>query len=148
MLVTELADSVRAMLDPRRRHQQVAARLTSLAGTRAGGFTLTQHTDPSRAAPAYVLHRSTSKGDQGDGGRANAPVMCDAPPTSVRILPSVEGPGMLDGRAHDEAINLEREPVSDGRITVELKRGRYVHVDRGFDAETLARVLDVLDRRQ
>jgi hypothetical protein len=44
--------------------------------------------------------------------------------------------------------NLEREPVSDGRITVEFKRGQYVHVDRGFDAETLARVLDVLDRRQ
>jgi putative DNA primase/helicase len=148
MQVTELADPVRAMLDPRRRHLQVAARLASLAGTRAGGFTLTQHTDPSRAAPAYVLHRSTSKGDQGDGGRANAPAMCDAPPTSVRFLPSVEGPGMLDGRGHDEAINLEREPVSDGRITVEFKRGQYVHVDRGFDAETLARVLDVLDRRQ
>jgi hypothetical protein len=134
--VAELADSVRAMLDPRRRHQQVAARLTSLAGNRVGRFTLTQHTDPSRAAPTYVLHRSTSKGDESDGGRANAPTMCDAPPTSVRFLPSVEGPGMLDGRAHDEAINVERQPVSDGRITVEFKRGQYVHVDRGFDAET------------
>ena len=55
---------------------------------------------------------------------------------------------MLDERAHDEAINLEPEPVSDGRITIELKRGQYVHVDRGFDAVTLARVLDVLGRRQ
>jgi hypothetical protein len=80
--------------------------------------------------------------------RADAPATCEALSTSVRSMPSVEDPGIIDERAHDEAAAFEREAVSNGRITIELKRGQYVHVDRGFDAETLARVLDVLGRRQ
>jgi hypothetical protein len=46
-----------------------------------------------------------------------------------------------------EAINLGREPVGEGRITIEFERGLYVHVNRDFEPEALARVLDVLDRK-
>ena len=63
-------------------------------------------------------------------------------------MPSVDGAQMIDERAHDEATNLGRESLGEGRITIELGRGQHVHVDRDFDAETLARVLDVLDRRR
>jgi hypothetical protein len=146
MQVTELANSVRAMLDPRRRHRQVAEWLTSLAGTRSGGFTLTQHTDPSHAAPAYILRLSSSKGDEGDSERAHNPGIREALSTSARTLPSLEDP--VDGPTHDEPAAIEWEAASDGRITIELKRGQYVHVDRGFDAKTLARVFNVLARRQ
>jgi putative DNA primase/helicase len=135
----ELADPVRALIDPRRRDHQVDARLTALAGTRAGGFVLTQHNDPSRGVPRYVVHRSSFV------PRLDALGMHE--PTSPSSAPSIDTPRMNHERTRDEAINLGREPVGEGRITIEFERGLYVHVNRDFEPEALARVLDVLDRK-
>jgi hypothetical protein len=90
MQVTQLAASVRAMLDPRRRHQQIAARLTALAGTRAGGFVLAQHIDPSRGVPGYVLHRSSVD------PRLDALGMHE--PASTSTAPSIDAPPPLRPR--------------------------------------------------
>jgi transposase len=40
-----------------------------------------------------------------------------------------------------------RRPAAQGRMVIEVGRGRRVVVDGAVDAEALARVLDVLDRR-
>jgi hypothetical protein len=92
------------------------------------------------------LRLSSSKGDEGDGERAHNPGIRETLSTSARTLPSLEDP--VDGPTHDDPAAIEWEAASDGRITIELKRGQYVRVDRGFDAKTLARVFDVLARRQ
>lgn len=102
---------------------------------------------PAKVTARHVMHRSTSNDHEGDGGRADAPAMCEALSTSVQSSLASD-PGMIDERTRDMAAGPEWEVVSDGRITIALKRGWCVHADRGFDAETLARVLDVLDRRQ
>jgi hypothetical protein len=39
-----------------------------------------------------------------------------------------------------------RDARRDGRLVVESRNGRRVEVRRGFDAETLERLLTVLDR--
>jgi hypothetical protein len=131
---------VRALIDPRRRDHQVAARLTALAGTRAGGFVLTQHNDASRGVPRYVLHRSSVV------PRLDALGMHE--PTSTSTAPSIDAPRMNRERTRDEAINLGRDAVGEGRITIDLERGLCVHVNRDFESEALARVLDVLDRKR
>jgi hypothetical protein len=81
-----------------------------------------------------------------DSERAEAPATCELRSTSARSLTSADEPGMNDGGVRDGAVDFQRKAVSDGRITIEFKRGPYVHVDRGFDPETLGRVLDVLGR--
>jgi hypothetical protein len=142
----DLADPVCALIDPLRREHKVAARLTALAGTRAGGFVLAQHIDPSRGVSTYRLQRSASTGEKGGGGRADASEMSAKTSTQVRAVPSIDGPKMFEERAHDEATDLGRESLGESRITIELERGQYVHVNRDFDAVALARVLDVLAR--
>jgi hypothetical protein len=141
-----LADSVRALIDPRRREHKVAARLTALAGTRAGGFVLAQYIEPSGGVSTYRLQRSTSKDEEGGGGRADAPGMSASTSVCDRTAPSTDGVQMIEERVHDEATSLGRESLGEGRITIELERGQYVHVNRDFDAVALVRVLDVLAR--
>jgi hypothetical protein len=136
----ELADPVGALIDPRRRDHQIAARLTALAGTRAGGFVLAQHIDPSRGVPRYVLHRSSVV------PRLDALGMHE--PTSASAAPSIDAPRMNHERTHDGAINLGWDPAGEGRITIELGRDLCVHVNCDFEPEALARVLDVLDRKR
>jgi hypothetical protein len=57
---TDLAEPVRALIDPHGRgRQQIAARLTRLAGTCAGGFALTRQEAAGKwGASTYALRRS------------------------------------------------------------------------------------------
>jgi hypothetical protein len=54
---------------------------------------------------------------------------------------------MADPRGHDEEAALAPSQQSGGLITIDFGRGR-IHVDRDFDARTLERILEVLDRRR
>lgn len=67
-------------------------------------------------------------------------------------------PTMVPGPAFVPAVVSEPEPASEqagregaatpsGRMVIVLGRGRRVVVDAGVDADALARVLDVLERR-
>jgi putative DNA primase/helicase len=133
----DLAVPVRALVDPRGRgRQHIETRLMQLVGTCAGGFTLTKQ-DAASGRDAYVF---ALRSIFGEGSESSA--------ESRR--PREEG-AAVDGtaasaRGHDEEVGLAPSQRA-GLITIDVG-GRSVYVHRDFDAPTLERVLEVLDRRR
>jgi hypothetical protein len=151
----DLAVPVRALVDPhgRGRHH-IETRLTQLVGTCAGGFTLTkQHAAGRHGAYAFALRATFGEGS--DPGAENrrpreegAVVDETAALASLQTASSsCDSPPTAEGRNHDEAVSLAPPQQGTGLIMIDVGRGRSIHVDRDFDARTLERVLEVLDRR-
>jgi hypothetical protein len=106
-----------------------------LVGTRACGFVLTrQETAGRRGTYAFALRSSFEQRGGSD--------------TKTRRLrekaAAVAGTADLTCSDDEPALYLP----SNGLMTVDVGRGQSVRVDRNFDAEALARVLDVLGRRR
>jgi len=146
MKVAELAASVRAIIDPQRREHRIAARLTQLVGTRAGGFVMTRHPAGPGGVPVYTLHPSTfEKTSQPSGesyfmrGEAGAADK-GAPRTCIRAAqPSVDKSQVTEEQTRNEAAALALGRAGTGKITIELGRDLKIHLDRDFDAEALDR---------
>ncbi|WP_237477091.1 IS66-like element accessory protein TnpA [Lichenibacterium dinghuense] len=68
-----------------------------------------------------------------------------APDPAPAFVPAVVVPETLS-EAKPMARRARRQ-AAQGRMVIEVGRGRRVVVDGAVDAEALARVLDVLDRR-
>jgi hypothetical protein len=132
----ELALPVRALIDPQGRgRHHIETRLMQLAGTCAGGFVLTrQEAAGRRGSYEFALRSSFREGGESD--------------TEKRRLR--QEAAAVDGTAAciDDQIALVPPQQRNGLITVDVGRGRSIRIDRNFDAEALARVLDVLDRRR
>jgi hypothetical protein len=132
----DLAVPVRALIDPQGRgRHHIETRLMQLAGTCAGGFVLTrQEAAGRRGSYEFALRSSFREGGESD--------------TEKRRLR--QEAAAVDGTAAciDDQIALVPPQQSNGLITVDVGRGRSIRIDRNFDAEALARVLDVLDRRR
>jgi hypothetical protein len=132
----DLAVPVRALVDPQGRgRHHIETRLMQLAGTCAGGFVLTrQEAAGRRGSYEFALRSSFREGGESD--------------TEKRRLR--QEAAAVDGTAAciDDQIALVPPQQSNGLITVDVGRGRSIRIDRNFDAEALARVLDVLDRRR
>lgn len=69
-----------------------------------------------------------------------------APEPTPAFVPAIVVPEPAPGA---KAVPRQRRPrqAAQGRMVIEVGRGRRVVVDGAVDAEALARVLDVLDRR-
>ena len=65
-----------------------------------------------------------------------------APDPAPVFVPAVVVPELTS-----KAKAVTRRQAAQGRMVIEVGRGRRVVVDGAVDAEALARVLDVLDRR-
>jgi hypothetical protein len=127
-----------AIIDPRGRgRHHIEVRLMQLVATCAGGFTLTkQDAAGGRGAYLFALRSTFVEGSES---------------SAESRRPREEG-AAVDGtaasaRGHDEEVGLAPSQQGGGLITIDVGRGR-IHVDRDFDARTLERVLEVLDRRR
>jgi putative DNA primase/helicase len=148
MRVTELVKSVTAIIDPRRRGQQhVVTRLTQLTGTCAGGFILTQQSFRTLGTGhAYIVRQVPVGVRSGDSCHRDD---TDDVVAAVTTPPASLNAGMeSEHRGQHEAIGLAPGQENSGSIMIDLGRGRRIHVNRHFDAETLERVLNVLDRQR
>jgi hypothetical protein len=146
---------VRALIDPQRRgRHHIETRLTQLVGTCAGGLTLTkQDATDGHGAPAFAV-RATSGEGSGSSAESRRPreegVAVNGTSVSnfLQTASSLrDSPLMADPRGHDDEAALARSQQGAGLITIDVGRGR-IHVGRDFDAPTLERVLEVLDRRR
>ncbi len=76
-------------------------------------------------------------GAEGRACRGRASVRPSCPPSSCRSRRPSQGCAAPEGPRQ----------AAQGRMVIEVGRGRRVVVDGAVDADALARVLDVLDRR-
>jgi hypothetical protein len=150
----DLAAPVRALIEPQGRgRHHIETRLTHLVGTCAGGFTLTKQ-DAAGGRGAYVFAVRATFGEGGESGtktrrhhEEGAAVDGTAASNSFQTVSSPwNAPPVGETPCHDEEVALAPSPGT-GLITIDVGRGR-IHVDRDFDARTLERILEVLDRRR
>lgn len=77
--------------------------------------------------------------------------LCDRTgPTSLVLMPLAVAEPEPVSKTFDGAPPRRRtgRPRASDRIEIELRPGRVVRVDANIDADALARVLDVVDRRR
>jgi hypothetical protein len=120
MMVTELADSVRTIIDPRRQGPHyVGLRLSQLTGTCVCGLRLMRPEVAGTAAYALVTLDEAG--------------FSPTPSCPVSLVP-------------EEPAAVDHAPRRSG-LALEYGRGR-IRIDTDFDPATLARVLGVLDHSQ
>jgi hypothetical protein len=97
--------------------------------------------DDQRHCWSTCVPESQSSGER-FGGRGEAPTVDEtADWTSVRAAPSSRNnPQITDEIMTRPAVT--RGSMGNGQIMIDRGRGQNIHVNRDFDAESLARVLD------
>jgi hypothetical protein len=152
MKAADLAVPVRALVDPRRRgRHHIEVRLMQLLGTCAGGFTLTKQTAAGgRGAYVFALRSTFGEGSESSAeSRRRREQAAAVEGHEVQITSSSwNAPPVGEARGNDDEIALVPLQHGKGLITIDVGRGQNIHVNRDFDARTLERILEVLDRRR
>jgi len=137
MLATDLANSVRAMIDPRRNGPHyLKTRLLQLTGTCVGGFRLTRQ--DVGGAPAYSLVplAEANAPKIGVGALSTSDDLLLPASCAVPLVP--EESGSLQPAAGGHARR-------QSGLALEYGRGR-IRIDTDFDPATLVQILGVLDQ--